>query len=135
MKKVILALLFLLPVVAGANNTAVVNAVKESIQGTQITHLALKPIPHSTSMQMVINTDSGERSLILSRRHIGTAIKTLSNARLIGMHNALAAKPYLQLPAFKKYNMRVAKTGKTHTTKQIAMVNSTITAANQQASR
>lgn len=134
MKKVILILLFLIPIAAGANNAAVVSAVKESIKGTHITHLALKSIPHSTSMQMIINTEQGERTLILSRRHIKTAIKTLSDAHLIGITNALAAKPFLQLPAFKKYNSQIVKT-QPATIKQIAMVNSTITAANQQASR
>ncbi len=120
-----------LPSVIFARGDFVVEAIKQSMQGTQITRIALRPIPNSTSMQMTLFTKDGERTLILSHGHVATALTALNNAQVVGKQNVSISRQLIAAsPHLKKYLTP-------HDTLKPAVViaNSTILATNQQASR
>ncbi len=136
MRKVLaLGCLIFLPILTWANSERVIKAVTQSVKGTTITRVALRPIPNSDSLQMTIFTTDGERSLILSRKHIQVALNTLNDPHLIGVTNAGFSKRFINShPNLLRY-AALPSTHTNHVPNAAAIVTTNVISANQQASR
>lgn len=128
-------ILLFLPIITWASAERVIRAVTQSVKGTTITRVALRSIPYSDSLQMTIFTTSGERSLILSKKHIQVALKTLNNPRLLSSVNAVFSKRYINTHHNLNHYATTQSSTKILRPNAASIVPAHIMAANQQASR